>query len=48
MLPVIKEATKAGIPVATYAWGYVTGPGKNYLTVVGEDTCGLGKAYATS
>jgi ribose transport system substrate-binding protein len=46
MLPVMKEATDAGIPVATYAWGYVTGPGKNYLTVVGEDTCNLGKAYA--
>ncbi|MDX6402115.1 MAG: ribose transport system substrate-binding protein [Gaiellaceae bacterium] len=46
MLPVFKEATKAGIPVATYAWGYVTGPGKNYTTVVGEDTCRLGKAYA--
>ena len=26
MLPVMKEATDAGIPVATYAWGYVTGP----------------------
>jgi ribose transport system substrate-binding protein len=46
MLPVFKEATDAGIPVATYAWGYVSGPGKNYLTVVGEDTCALGKAYA--
>jgi ribose transport system substrate-binding protein len=46
MLPVFKEATDAGIPVATYAWGYVTGPGKNYLTVVGENTCALGKAYA--
>src|SRR5262245_923305 len=46
MLPVMKEATDAGIPVATYAWGYVTGPGTNYLTVVGEDTCNLGKAYA--
>ena len=46
MLPVMKEATDAGIPVATYAWGYVTGPGKNYLTVVGEDTCALGKAFA--
>jgi ABC-type sugar transport system substrate-binding protein len=46
MAPVMKEATDAGIPVATYAWGYVTGPGKNYLTVVGEDTCNLGKAYA--
>jgi ribose transport system substrate-binding protein len=46
MLPVFKEATQKGIPVATYAWGYVTGPGKNYLTVVGENTCNLGKAYA--
>jgi ribose transport system substrate-binding protein len=46
MLPVMKEATDAGIPVATYAWGYVTGPGKNYLTVVGEYTCNLGKAFA--
>jgi ribose transport system substrate-binding protein len=46
MAPVMKEATDAGIPVATYAWGYVTGPGKNYLTVVGEDTCKLGQAYA--
>ena len=46
MLPVMKEATDAGIPVATYAWGYVTGPGTNYLTVVGEDTCALGKIYA--
>jgi ribose transport system substrate-binding protein len=47
MLPVFREATRAGIPVATYAWGYVTGPGTNYLTVVGEDTCRLGKAYAS-
>jgi ribose transport system substrate-binding protein len=46
MLPVMKEATDAGIPVATYAWGEVTGPGTNYLTVVGEDTCALGKVYA--
>jgi ribose transport system substrate-binding protein len=46
MLPVFREATKAGIPVATYAWGYVSNPGKDYLTVVGEDTCNLGKAYA--
>jgi ribose transport system substrate-binding protein len=46
MIPVMKEATDAGIPVATYAWGYVSDPGKNYLTVVGEDTCALGKTYA--
>ena len=46
MIPVFKEATAKGIPVATYAWGFVSGPGTNYLTVVGEDTCALGKAYA--
>ena len=46
MIPVFQQATKAGIPVSTYAWGYVTGPGKNYTTVVGEDTCRLGKAFA--
>jgi ABC-type sugar transport system substrate-binding protein len=46
MIPVFKEATKAGIPVSTYAWGYVSGPGTNYTTVVGEDTCKLGKAFA--
>jgi ribose transport system substrate-binding protein len=45
-LPVFKEAAKAHIPVTTYAWGYVSGPGKNYTTVVGEDVCKLGKAYA--
>ena len=46
MLPVFKEATKAGIPVSTYAWGFVSGPGTNYTSVVGEDTCKLGKAFA--
>ena len=46
MIPVFQQATKAGIPVSTYAWGYVTGPGTNYTTVVGEDTCKLGKAFA--
>ena len=35
MLPVFKEAKQAGIPVATYAWGYVTGPGTNYTTISG-------------
>lgn len=46
MIPVFKQATAAGIPVSTYAWGFVTGPGTNYTTVVGEDTCKLGKAFA--
>jgi ABC-type sugar transport system substrate-binding protein len=46
MIPVFKQATAAGIPVSTYAWGYVTGPGTNYTTVVGENTCNLGKAFA--
>jgi ribose transport system substrate-binding protein len=46
MIPAMKKATDAGIPVATYAWGYVSDPGKNYMTVVGEDTCVTGKSYA--
>lgn len=46
MIPAMKKATDAGIPVATYAWGYVSEPGKNYLTVVGEDTYVTGKTYA--
>jgi ribose transport system substrate-binding protein len=46
MIPVMKEATDKGIPVVTYAWGYVSDPGKNYLAVVGEDTCVTGKTYA--
>jgi ABC-type sugar transport system substrate-binding protein len=45
-LPVFREAKRAGIPVATYAWGYVSGPGMNYTTVVGENVCKLGRAYA--
>ncbi len=45
-LPVFKEATAAGIPVSTYAYGYVTGPGENYNTVVGEDVCQLGNDFA--
>src|SRR6187551_846677 len=36
MRPVMKQATDAGIPFATYAWGFVTGPGTTYLTVVGR------------
>ena len=45
-LPAFKEARDKGIPVSTYAWGYVTGPGQDYTTVVGEDTCALGQAFA--
>jgi ribose transport system substrate-binding protein len=45
-LPVFRQAKRAGIPVATYAWGYVSGPGTNYTTVVGENVCKLGRAYA--
>ena len=42
-----KAAIAQGVDViVTYAWGYVTDPGKNYLAVVGEDTCVTGKTYA--
>jgi ribose transport system substrate-binding protein len=45
-IPVFREATRRHIPVVTYAWGYVSGPGKNYTAVVGENVCKLGRAYA--
>jgi ribose transport system substrate-binding protein len=45
-IPVFKEATRKHIPVVTYAWGYVSGPGTNYTAVVGENVCKLGRAYA--
>ncbi len=45
-IPVFREATRKHIPVVTYAWGYVSGPGKNYTAVVGENVCKLGRAYA--
>ena len=45
-LPVFREAKRAHIPVATYAWGYVSGPGTNYTTVVGENVCKTGRAWA--
>jgi ribose transport system substrate-binding protein len=45
-IPVFREATRRHIPVVTYAWGYVSGPGRNYTAVVGENVCKLGRAYA--
>jgi ribose transport system substrate-binding protein len=45
-IPVFREATRKHIPVVTYAWGYVSGPGTNYTAVVGENVCKLGRAYA--
>ena len=45
-IPVFRQATRRHIPVVTYAWGYVSGPGKNYTAVVGENVCKLGRAYA--
>jgi ABC-type sugar transport system substrate-binding protein len=50
----IKEADDAGIPYISYSAGWVglpdqegaLVPGEDYLTVVGEDLCALGKSYA--
>jgi ribose transport system substrate-binding protein len=50
----ILEAKQAGIPYSTYSAGWVglpgqegaLVPGKDYLTVVGEDLCALGKSFA--
>ena len=47
MIPVFKEATAQGHPRGNVCLGLrLSGPGTNYLTVVGEDTCALG-AYAS-
>ena len=50
----ILEAKQAGIPYSTYSAGWVglpgqegaLVPGQDYLTVVGEDLCALGKSFA--
>ena len=50
----ILEAKAAGIPYSTYSAGWVglpdqegaLIPGEDYLTVVGEDLCALGKSFA--
>lgn len=50
----ILEAQQAGIPYSTYSAGWVglpdqegaLVPGQDYLTVVGEDLCALGKSFA--
>ena len=50
----IKEADDAGIPYVSFSAGWVglpdqegaLTPGEDYLTVVGEDLCALGKSFA--
>ena len=50
----ILEAKQAGVPYSTYSAGWVglpgqegaLVPGQDYLTVVGEDLCALGKSFA--
>jgi ribose transport system substrate-binding protein len=50
----ILEAHDAGIPYSTYSAGWVglpgqdgaLVPGQDYLTVIGEDLCALGKSFA--
>ena len=50
----ILEATEAGIPYIPYSAGWVglpdqegaLVPGEDYLTIVGEDLCGLGESFA--
>jgi hypothetical protein len=50
----ILDAKDAGIPYSTYSAGWVglpdqegaLTPGKDYLTVVGEDLCALGQSFA--
>jgi ribose transport system substrate-binding protein len=46
LLPAVREATKRGIPSSTYVGGVIGNPGKDYMMVVGQDLCGLGKQFA--
>jgi len=54
LAPAIKEADAAGIPYVSFSAGWVglpdqegaLVPGEDYLTVVGEDLCALGKSFA--
>ncbi|MEX0853748.1 MAG: substrate-binding domain-containing protein [Bauldia sp.] len=46
LLPTIKEATEQGILVVPHNGGYVGGEaGKDFLTVVAEDLCELGRQF---
>jgi hypothetical protein len=46
MLPTYRQATQRGIIVAPYISGPGGSPGKDYLTLVAEDLCQLGKNFA--
>ncbi|MCW5886857.1 MAG: substrate-binding domain-containing protein [Anaerolineales bacterium] len=45
LLPVVQEATDAGVIYVTHSYG-VLGDGSAYLTSVSEDVCQLGKDFA--
>jgi ABC-type sugar transport system substrate-binding protein len=47
MLPTYRQATQRGIIVAPYVSGPGGSPGKDYLTLVAEDLCALGKNFAS-
>ncbi len=42
----VQDATKRGIPFSTYVGGIIGTPGKDYLNVIQQDLCGLGKQFA--
>jgi ABC-type sugar transport system substrate-binding protein len=46
MLPVVQEATEAGITVVPYIASPGGEPGKDYLTMVTNDICAVGQAFA--
>ena len=54
LAPAIQEATDAGVPYVSFSAGWVglpdqqgaLTPGKDYLSVVGEDLCALGDSFA--
>jgi ribose transport system substrate-binding protein len=46
LLPVYRQATQRGIPVALWSNADVGKPGVDYMTYSGQDICALGKTYA--
>lgn len=45
LLPTAREATEQGITVVPYIAGFGGNPGKDYLTLVAEDLCELGRQF---
>lgn len=46
VLPAVRRATRSGILYVPHSGGYIGTPGEDYLTIVAEDLCQLGRNFA--